>query len=79
MPATSLSGRRLHPRPQPPAHFPHSLIQVSRGFHLGRISNAGHSQSVWKSCTMARIGIPSPERTLTEVGAAAMQLPRSGR
>ncbi len=34
---------------------PISPIQDLRSFHLGRTSNAGHSRTVWKSCTIHRI------------------------
>ena len=74
MPATPLSGHRLHPQPQPPAHFPHSLIQVSRGFHLRRISNAGRGCANAQHVAATHIRKPLPKWTFVTDFEMTLQL-----
>ena len=58
----ALYPRPIHMRPSSTTHFTLSPYEPpsTRGFHLGRISNADHSQSTLKTCPSARIKNPSP-------------------
>jgi len=62
----------MQPSPRPSAHFPHSLIQDQRGFHLGRFSNAGRGRASEQRSATTRIRKPSPRPTAVRPVAPAM-------
>ncbi|TRW92842.1 hypothetical protein FNJ84_20785 [Paracoccus sp. M683] len=68
----------MQPPPRPFAHFPHSLIQDPRGFHLGRFPNAGRGRANEQRANATRIGKPSPKRTFIPTPSAALQLLQTG-